>query len=439
MRHSVRMILPLALLALGCDKEESSVEGNAMIPTISEKAVEEEFVAGNVSMGVGFERVPLLILGDGRDTIYSVEEHIDKLVELHYEVLPAYVFEGNGQSGDYYAVHGYAVAHNGAAYGERRLTEEKFPEAEIIQYGWYMGRLRLGFQLLSPEGEALNTDQVQYFVTPEPSTTIGTTTYKKGFGISLGIQPLTIGAALKENPGEDPSWKSIYKGKLSLGFKFENSSTQVLPDQSVEMSTDPWNRAVTYDFRTNNVGPGYGTEYIPVTFRTDQRVDFSFVWYVPSGNFCAKDRDFGSMKMKVSIAPGYLCDLDAYFDAQAHPLVRGKEAQTNTYETVVNLPSINRIPTAEVYFKNTTRSYVTNLQVWRTGEYSASKTPYHSVDGTLDTNEEAAFLMREGQYDFVYELVNGDTGESRGTYIIRNVELTPGSSKDLSTLKGKKM
>ena len=423
--HTI-MLLALLLVA-GCQKENGfDTDSNGSSGSVV--ITQEDFATGNITMDVKFGDYYLYELGP-----IVENEQIDSLIELHYEVLPFYVYEGVGLSGDYYAVQGYAVAHNALA---DRTREFRYGDYTMRFSGWYMGRLELGFQLLSPEGKALNQDEVQYYVTPEPSTTIGSTKYKKGFAFSLGLYPVTIGAALCENPGADPSWKTIYKGKISLGFKWEDSATQVLPDQSVEMTTDPWNRAVTYGFKSNNIGPGYRTEDIPITFRTDQRVDFSFVWHVPSGNYCARDYDFGSMKMKISIAPQYQAELDAIDGSLAF---RAEKAKNNSLEKIVDLPTINRIPTGEICFKNTTRSYVTDIEVWRTGEYNASKEPYHTVEDNLDTNEESSFLLHEGQYDIVYELVNGDTGESRGKYMIQGIELKAGATKDTSTLKGKKI
>ena len=283
---------------------------------------------------------------------------------------------------------------------------------------------------------------MSFLVTPEPSTTIGSTTYRKGFSFSLAPS-VTIGTARVEDPGKLPSWKTVGLGNVNIGFKWEDSSTQNLPDQSVVMSTGTEDRSVSFSLLTNNVEKSIGAKAIPAVARSDQRFDFSFVWHVHSGCYCAKDGDFGNMKMSMSVSPVFKSnfqgdysfiptgdsgkDSDSFisFDSFSHEMV---------CSATVDLPNMNRIPVGKVRIKNTTRSYLTGISLWRTGEYGAAGDAYSKVKGSYDTNESVVTLTRVGQYDLVYELVNGDTGESRGRFMIRNFAVEADQTRELSTM-----
>lgn len=119
--------------------------------------------------------------------------------------------------------------------------------------------------------------------------------------------------------------------------------------------------------------------------------------------------------------------------------LKGVKSDCNSLEFVSDLPAMNRIPTGNINFKNTTRSYATNIRIWRSGEFELSEEPYADFGGTLDTNDEISCLVREGTYDFVYELVNGDTGESKGLFAVKDITLAAGSELDISTLNGKRV
>ena len=49
-------------------------------------------------------------------------------------------------------------------------------------------------------------------------------------------------------------------GVIGLGFKWDDSYTQNLPDQSVELNTGTMTRDVAYTIITNNDENGFGPE-----------------------------------------------------------------------------------------------------------------------------------------------------------------------------------
>lgn len=237
-------------------------------------------------------------------------------------------------------------------------------------------------------------------------------------------------------------------GVLAPGFDWDDSSTQNLPDQSVNMSSDPFNRAVSYSLLTNNVKKKMEAASIPGVARTDQRFDFSFVWHVHGGSYCAKDGDFGNMKLKVSLNPKWKTHLEGNV---SYPVSSSEDPgmiHFSSYDDIaidisadhtIDLPAINRIPTGNFTVKNTSLRYLANIALWREGEYGQSGySVYNTVSGSYDRNETVRSLTRVGRYDLVYDLVDGD-GESRGKFIIRGFEVKENSTTDLTTMDGKRL
>lgn len=369
-------------------------------------------------------------------TYDSTPISVKKAIDLHIEVLPIYVFGSEDYSGDYYGISGYCIMHNGSFYKE---VEESFGNSvTMYAYYWYMSRYNLEFQLLSSDGQKVSTENTLFFVTPEPSTTESTTTYKKGFSFSLSPK-LTIGTRQNEDKTtHELSWKSILMGVIGLGFKWDDSSTQNLPDQSVELNTG-MTRDVSYTIITNNDENGFGTEYIPTVARTDQRVDFSFVWQLKSGNFCAKDNDFGNMKLQIGITPVYKSA--AYSENNKSLVGKVERRVTYTHPTIsstIDLPGMNRIPVGDVKIKNTTSNTMTNIFFYRSGEYGINS-PYFFHNGAYNQNAEAEIMMREGKYDIVYELVEPNLLNPIGRFMIPGVEVSGNGTTETSTVKAEEL
>ena len=380
--------------------------------------------------------IPEVKLLESPDTYNSTPISVTKAIDLHIEVLPIYVFGSEDYSGDYYGISGYCIMHNGSFYKE---VKQSFENSVMYAYYWYMSRYNLEFQLLSSEGQKVSNENTLFFVTPEPSTTISSTTYKKGFSFSLSPK-LTLGVRQDEDETtHELSWKGMLMGVIGLGFKWDDSYTQNLPDQSVELNTGT-TRDVSYTIITNNDENGFGTIYIPSVARTDQRVDFSFVWQLKSGNFCAKDNDLGNMKLQIGITPEYKSA--AYSEnhySQSVTKVESRVKYTHpTISSIIDLPGMNRIPVGDVKIKNTTINTMTNILFYRSGEYGINS-PYFSHNGAYNQNEEAKIMMREGKYDIVYELVEPDLLNPKGRFMITGVEVSANGTTETSTIKAEEL
>ena len=380
--------------------------------------------------------IPEVKLLESPDTYNSTPISVTKAIDLHIEVLPIYVFGSESYSGDYYAISGYCSMHNGSFYKE---VEKTFGSSKMYAYYWYMSRYNLEFQLLSSDGQKVSNENTLFFVTPQPSTTISSTTYKKGFSFSLSPK-LTLGIRQDEDETtHELSWKGMLMGVIGLGFKWEDSQTQNLPDQSVELNTGT-TRDVSYTIITNNDENGFGTNYIPTVAKTDQRVDFSFVWQLKSGNFCAKDNDLGNMKLQIGITPVYKSaaySKNTY--SQSVTTVESRVTYTHPkLSSIIDLPGMNRIPVGDVKIKNTTINTMTNILFYRSGEYGINS-PYFSHNGAYNQNEEAKIMMREGKYDIVYELVERDLLNPIGRFMIPGVEVSANGTTETSTVNAEKL
>ena len=375
--------------------------------------------------------IPEVKLLESSYTYNSTPISVTKAIDLHIEVLPIYVFGSEDYSGDYYGISGYCIMHNGSFYKEVKESFGSF--VTMYAYYWYMSRYNLEFQLLSSDEEKVSNENTLFFVTPEPSTTISSTTYKKGFSFSLSPK-LTIGTRQDEDEQtHELSWKNMLMGVIGFGFKWDDSYTQNLPDQSVELNTGT-TRDVSYTIITNNDENGFGTEYIPTVARTDQRVDFSFVWHLKSGNFCAKDNDFGNMKLQIGITPVYK---SAAYSENSQSVGKVESRVTYTHpklSSTIDLPGMNRIPVGDVKIKNTSSNTMTNILFYRSGEYGINS-PYFSHNGAYNQNDEAEIMMREGKYDIVYELVEPNLLNPIGRFMIPGVEVSGNGTTETSTIK----
>ena len=381
--------------------------------------------------------IPEVLLLESSYKYNSTPISVTKAIDLHIEVLPIYVFGSEDYSGDYYGISGYCIMHNGSFYKEVKESFGSF--VTMYAYYWYMSRYNLEFQLLSSDEQKVSNENTLFFVTPEPSTTISSTTYNKGFSFSLSPK-LTLGVRQDEDETtHELSWKGMLMGVIGLGFKWEDSQTQNLPDQSVELNTGT-TRDVSYTIITNNDENGFGTEYIPTVARTDQRVDFSFVWHLKSGNFCAKDNDLGNMKLQIGITPVYKSA--AYSENHYSQSVTKVESRVKytlpTISSIIDLPGMNRIPVGDVKIKNTTINTMTNILFYRSGEYGINS-PYFSHNGAYNQNEEAKIMMREGKYDIVYELVERDLLNPIGRFMIPGVEVSANGTTETSTIKAEEL
>ncbi|MCQ2072137.1 MAG: hypothetical protein MJY96_03315 [Bacteroidaceae bacterium] len=441
-------VLVTGLCMSACDKEKESdepVNNGSFLSKLDTHSIEAEIVEYDTAITV---TVPASKYSF-QDTVFEYPERsAQKAIDVKLKVLPVYAFGNSESSGDYYAVQAAVIAHNSLLYSETQA--DYCPDChKMSDYcGYYMGRLDVDCQLLDSLGKAVTYDNVEFHIQPNPKSTMASGTYTKGFDFTLDAS-ITLGAAKANNPKtKQLAWGVTALGNVGFGFNWYHSEEQVIPDQTVTMTTSTKDRSVSYEFITNHDDAEVGTKHIPATFRTDQSVDLAWVWHVRSGNYCAKDYDFGHMKLKVTVRPKYRYSFSLCYDKYDASVkdwythyaweVAHEASVPKTFEMVVDLPPINRIPIGTVAIKNTTRYYMANVKMWRAGEYANGEEPYLTIKGTYDQNEVAGAYIREGKYDILFDLVSGD-GDPHGTYIIANQEIKADETLNQASMNGRKL
>lgn len=442
-KSAIPLLTAILLLASCSDSDDMpTVDPIAENEVVSPSVIEEEAIDTMFCTNVTLHDT-LLVYEESKTTTHHMTIpgcQADKAIDIHLNILPVYVFGEQDYSGDYYAVSGYVVSHNSKLYKEALLKSSDKGDiySSAKMYGWYMGNLKLEFQLLDDKGNTVDNENVTFHSTPEPSTTISETTYNSGYDFTMNYS-YTLGCAKIENREKKLEWRNTTLGTIGTSFRLINSHSQYLPDQGVVMSTNPFDRAVDYTFVTNNAEKAFGTEGIPHLFRADQRVDFGWIWHVRKGAYNALDNNFNGMQIAVTITPQFQANIDGRFMKDEHNVAHyiqefGWKATKVQYTYRLDIPTLNRIPTGTVELLNTTRNYVTDITIYRSGEFHSGNSAYCTLKGSFGNNQTAQQLLRVGTYDIIYTLVNGNSGSTLGRYKLTDISITPAATTHTSTM-----
>lgn len=352
-------------------------------------------------------------------------------IDLHLEVIPVYAYGDSEYSGDYYAVSGYVVAHNGELNVARQTRRYSDYDYEWISP--FMGNLGLEAALLDKDSNEVNKGDVRFQSTPEPSTTIGSMTYNKGFTMSFNFG-ITFGKRREET-----GWRLTLFPSLLPSFNWSNSSTQILPDQTVEMNTDGSTREVSYDIKTNKSAT-MNVDAIPSHARSDQKIEFSWIWFVPKGRLSSIDYCTDALQMRFRITPGYRYNYcyEKYTGSSYKmelfdiPLDCITPAEQRT--ATVELGGLNRFPVGTLDFANATSNYVTGIKL-----VSTATGEEKTISGTYSRLKHMSVNLCAGEYSLYYTIKNGDTLKVIGNYVIDGIIIDGCSTFETSTLKGTKL
>lgn len=353
-------------------------------------------------------------------------------IEAHFEVLPIYVFGNQKGEGDYYAVNGYLIAHN-APFWQHSYKDESCFGGYCNNYN-FMHQLAFTCQLLDQDNNliASNDNPLAFAQYPSPETTVETDNYQCGWNLSFSAK-VCVGAKLI-GVGIWP--------ELGFSFSCNDKVTRSLPDQSVILNTQP-DGTVDYNFCTNNYELiEESPSLIPTFAHSDQRVYFSWIWYVPRGRAYANDNDTRQLRMKFDLHPSYLANSwgeistgsqVAYFSDFLQEI---PGTQSVAY---FDLPAPDRTPAGDICFQNTTRSYIKDFCIYEAGAYAKGQQPIRKFSGALNPQSKTPILLHEGQYDLVYTLVNGTTNVKIGDFIVKDVDILPNETLNLSTLDSEQL
>ena len=140
------------------------------------------------------------------------------------------------------------------------------------------------------------------------------------------------------------------------------------------------------------------------------------------------------MKMRVTVQPVYRAKLKGSIES-GQDTYSVEKTETYTHDalsTTIGLPAMNRIPSGSVELKNTMTKYLAHLEIYRSGEYGLKKA-YYMDSRSYAQNETASVILREGEYDFVYDRVDGNNGVD-GKSIIKGVKVEAGKTTETTTL-----
>lgn len=424
--HRFALASAAALAVIACSKPEEETPDNELPATVSPS------VAFNLMDHTIFidtllrvESESYLIRGDA--PVVSEEQGID----LHLEIVPIYAYGSNEYSGDYYAVNGYVVTHNGDL--KVRKQSATYPD---YRYSWitpYMNMLGMTAEILDKDGNTVSTGDVRFQTTPEPSTTVGSMTYNKGFTMSLNFN-ISFGAKK-----DDDGWVPSVFPSLLPKFNWSNSSTQNLPDQTVEMTTDGITRSVRYAIKTKQVET-MNPDNVPNHAKTDQKVEFSWIWFVPKGRLSSIDYGTDAPKIRICITPEYIFSYHyeyyggSSYEHDAYGVTLDCTTPAEKRTVTVEMGGLNRTPVGTLDFANATSNYVTGIKI--VSKATGEELP---VSGNYSRLKHMTMDLCEGEYSMYYTVKNGDTLKVIGNFVIDGIIIDGGSTIETSTLKGTKL
>ena len=341
-------------------------------------------------------------------------------IDLELYIAPLYSYELNGSDlgGDYYFVSMSLVAHHQPMYG---LYKEWHWGVRTWAHIFYGKDMAVNATLLD-SGKGTLGSNIRFFETPRPVTTATSTTYTTGFSSALNVS------------GQGGITGGAPTGTLTVGgtFTWSNSESRQIPDQAINMSTEPTTRAVKYEYLCNNARMEDSTEdAVPAIARSDQNCEASWCWHVTG----TKDDDSSThFILRVDLNPEYEymwrhATWGVEGDSKTVNLLASSE-RTNYFDVAIP----NRKRNGIVEIKTTNSQYMYGLKI-----YDKSRNVVAQDDGAYEKNAVQRYQIPVGTYDIEYEIRNGDTGESLGNYRIADVEIKTAQTTSKSTIDGKKL
>ena len=338
-------------------------------------------------------------------------------VDVTIYIAPLYSYElNNNTKGDYYFVTTEVVSHNKPLYG---LYKEWHGWVRTWAHVFYGKHLKLGYRLLTADKKALSSDVISFFQTPTPETTTDGRTYNKGFsktftgngqfGISAGkpTAVITVGGS----------------------FTWSNSQSRTVADQSIEMSTNPSDRKVSYIFHCNNDREEDSTEdAIPALARSDQKCEASWIWHVNNTHDDDKNTSF---VLEFTLNPEYGCrwrhaTWTCEGDFKTANLLAASQ-RTNYFNVVMP----DRIRTGVLEIKATSSQYMQGLTIT-----DAKGNVVAKDDGAYEKNQIQRYQIPVGVYTVDYSIRDGDTGELLSKRRIKDVKIETSETTKKSSMDG---
>ena len=335
-------------------------------------------------------------------------------VECDVYITPLYAYELNGSdSGDYYLITMSVISHNGRLYG---LYKAKHGLIPTYAHAFYSTNIQWRVGLCDTDNNYLG-ERVSFYETPQPATTIASTSYTHGFSKNFNVS------------GQGGYTAGHWGATITVGgsWTWNNSETTTLSDQTIIMETDE-NRRVNYHFETQNIKEEDETsKAIPAIARSDQKCEASWCWKV-SGT---KDDDTSErFHLYLSLYPEYGYEY-YHIKWEQKTLFMHKWSKCTEYFDI--MPP-NRTRTGVLEFTSTTTAdkYITNFKILDAKNTAVvdTKEASYKKDAVL------RYQLPVGTYTITYAVLDGETGKPivGSPFTIKNVEVTTGATVSKSHL-----
>lgn len=313
-------------------------------------------------------------------------------IDVSYNIYPMHAFSTHQSSGDYYIVEGSVTAHNGNMYKGQWTSMHGGVHARLC--GFYMSNLQVNTTLKGAKEVYFPAGQ-----TPMPGTTIGQTSYTKGF--DWGIKGDVTAGCRADGP----------YGQISVGvnLNWSNSESRTLSDINIELNTTnsstETNPSVNYNFGIQNLptsaGPANKKPDIPAVSRNDMTMDFSWVWYVPTANDYSEDQ----YSLEIYVNPTYK---GYHWYSSAADFKRytfsALDESRRTFSCKLAVPY--RTPTGLLTLTNssTSHQYIDGIKIWKESnnsnkpDFTISKTIASSAKASSTSSTEASIILPVGNY-----------------------------------------
>lgn len=340
-------------------------------------------------------------------------------IDLDIYVTPLYSYECNAsdKSGDYYFINMTLLCRNGEMCGFYR----KWHGAVVTHgYAFYSKSIEWGASLVDKDGKELTT-RMNFFKTPQPTSTLNSSTYTTGFSATLNASAM-LGFA-----NEKPT------GSITVGgsWTWSHSNTRTVADQSIEQGTASVTKGVYYKYKCNNQRTENEMEdAIPAIGRTDQLCEAGWCWRV----YGTKDDDANE-------AFGLKFNLDPLYGYMYRHATWGTEGNVETLritpiDNSIVFPIVppDRTRHGVLEFKNVTSDYINAVKV-----YDASGKVVAKSDSAYGNDHIFRYQLPIGTYSVEYEISNGDTQGTKGRYRVKDIEISTAETASKTTLDGVKI
>ena len=267
-------------------------------------------------------------------------------ISVKYTIYPLYAFQNQPSSGDYYIVNLRVTAHNDMMYQGNWTQKHGAVHSRLC--GFYMEDMKSMSQIVTNGQSA----EFASYGTPQPTTTVSSTSYTSGISWSLGASVSGTGGS-----------QNFISATINAGVTFSNSQTRSISDVDV---LNTWSGSlVNYDYSFNNL-PSYqpsirisNPPYISVN-----NAEFyqDWVWHVPS----TTDGSTENFYLTHTISPVF---------GSCHFFSTGADFRRHSWDNAVSggssftvaLTPPNRTPTGQLDINQNSGQgvYMTDIRIWK--------------------------------------------------------------------------